>query len=146
MIRRTALAALLGVALSGCPATTGQGNGTPGPGPGPGPEGNGGPSATALTAEQIEEVERTMRIGQDALNRCFTDEMERTKNKKLAGKVMFKILIGTNKAAEQVQIGENTLNGPEFQSCLIREIKSLEFPSIRTATWYTRALEFSPQY
>jgi hypothetical protein len=145
MIRRTALAALLGMTLGGCPATTGNGNGTTGPGPGPG-EGTGGPSARALTADQLEEVERTMRNGMDALNRCFTDEMERTKDKKLAGKVTLKILIGTNRTAEQVQIGEHTLRGPDFHSCLVREVRALEFPGIRTPTWYTRALEFSPQY
>jgi hypothetical protein len=143
MLGRTALGAVLVALLGGCPAATGQGGGTGGGGGG---GAGGGTACMPLTSEQLEEVDRTLSgVGKDAILRCFNEEMERQKDKKLTGHVMIKLLIGTNRV-EQVVLGENTLHGSEFKTCVIDAVKSLDFPAIRTPTWYTRAFDLSPQY
>ena len=143
MLGRTAVAAVLMALLAGCPATTDQGGTTSGGGGG----GGGGTGGTAMTADQMQEVERTLSgVGKDAIIRCFSDEMERQKNKTLTGRIMIKLLIGTTGAADQVTLGECTIRSTEFQACVIEAVKGLEFPMIRTATPYTRAYDLSPAY
>jgi len=126
----------------------------PGPEPvtGPGTGGGGGggtDTSSANTAEQMDEVQRSVNNEgglRGALNRCFMEEMERRKDKKLAGNVMVKILIGTSERAEQVIIGENTIKGAEFLSCIQQTVKGWEFPKLNSANWFTYPFEFSPQY
>jgi hypothetical protein len=144
MVRRTVCAVALVTLIAGCPATTQQGGGTGGQGGGE--ERSGGRDESALTGDQLEEVQKTVRVGMDAINSCFTEEMERQKDKKLAGKVHVKILIGVNRTADQVVIGEHTLNGPDFHACLIRTIRSFEFPKIPSPSWFSYPFEFSPAY
>lgn len=141
---KRAAAVLVLLVASGCPSqtTTGQGNTNPDPGAG---TGNTDTSA-ALTPEQMEEVQRTVRIGKDGITQCFEEEMERTKNKKLTGKVTVKIQIGVNKVAEQVVIGEATLKSPDLHACIIKTVKAWEFPKIPTVSWFTYPFEFSPAY
>jgi hypothetical protein len=139
-------AALVMVATSlgaaGCPSQTtgGQGGGVE---PGTG-NGTGGDSK-AISPEQMEEVQRTARIGKDSIIKCFTEEMERTKDKKLTGKLTLKLQVGTNRVADQVQI-DSTLKSPAFQDCVMRAVKSWEFPQIPTAGWFTFPYELSPAY
>lgn len=139
-----AAAVLILLVASGCPSQTATGQGSD-PDPGPG-TGTGSDTSAALTPEQLEEVQRTVRIGKDAITSCFTEEMERTKNKKLTGKVTVKIQIGVNKVADQVVIGEATLKSPELHDCIIKAVKSWEFPKIPTVSWFTYPFEFSPAY
>jgi len=128
--------------LAGCPATTSEGGGGSHVKP---PEEQTDTSA-ALTSEQLEEVQRTVRNGQDAVTACYTEEMERTKDKKLAGKVTVKILIGTAGRADQAVIGDATLKGPLLHACILKTVRSWEFPKINTPSWFTYPFEFTPAY
>jgi len=141
------LLGLLAVSLlvGACPSPSG-----PEPVTGPGTGGSGATDTSgANTAEQMDEVQRSVNNEgglRSALNRCFMEEMERRKDKKLAGNVMVKVLIGTNEHAEQVVIGENTLKGTEFTGCVVQTVKGWEFPKLNSANWFTYPFEFSPQY
>lgn len=108
--------------------------------------GNISEGEAALTSEQLEEVQRTVRNGMDSINSCFAEEMERQKNQKLSGKVTVKILISTDKKASQVLIGEHTLNSPILHECIVQTIRSWEFPLLSSPAWFTYPFEFSPAY
>jgi len=133
----------LGLAVVACAGPSGEGGG-----PRTGSGLPAGPSDTsgANTAEQMEEVQKTVRNGQSAIINCYTEEMERQKDKKLAGNVMVKMLIGTRERAEQVEIGERTLNAPTLHACIIQTVKSWEFPRLNAPSWFTYPFEFSPAY
>ena len=88
----------------------------------------------------------TVRNGQDQITHCYTEEMERQKDKKLAGNVLVKILIGTNERADQVVIGEHTLKGSLLRRLHRADLKSLEFPRLNSPSWFTYPFEFSPAY
>jgi hypothetical protein len=134
----------VGLLLSACPGPGGQGNSVQ---TGPqGGSGEGTDTSVALTSEQLEEIQRTVRNGKDAITHCYTDEMERRNDRKLTGKVVVKILIGTSERAEQVVIGETTLKGTEFQTCIVDTVKGWEFPKINSPSWFTYPFEFSPAY
>jgi len=138
-------AALAGTALltslAGCPKPA-QPPVNTGPPPGNEPD----PSIGAMTPEQMDEVQRTVRGGMTAITRCYTDELERRQDRKFKGKIVVKILIGTNSAAQKVDIGDDALNVPAINACLKKVIMDFEFPKLTKASWFTYPFQFSPAY
>jgi TonB family protein len=111
--------------------------------------GGGGPEVGAggmLTPEQLEEVRQAERAGQPTLIACYQKELARRGNKQLQGKVVVKILIGTDGSASQVQIGESTLKAPAVHRCIIDAIRKWELPRVAQASWYSTTFSFSPAY
>jgi len=142
MRHRIAGVVLVGWFLAGCSSPSGQANSAPQIGPGS----EVASTEAALTAEQIEEVERTVKLGQDAINGCYEQEMERLKDKKLAGRVTLQIHISTDRVADQVIVGEHTLTGAPLHDCMIKTVKSWEFPRLNAPVWRTYPYEFTPAY
>jgi outer membrane biosynthesis protein TonB len=129
--------------LTGCPSSaTQQGGGELGGGDPTDPASTRG----GVTFEQMEEIKRVERIGQPGITACYTDELERRNTKKLEGKVVVKIQIGTNGSALQVTIGESTLNAPLVHQCMQEQIRKWEFPKVASPTWYGTTFHFSPAY
>jgi len=142
-MRATKRVFLLGAAalLLGCPATTGQGGGAPAGGGG----GEGEATEPALTSEQLEEIERTVRVGEESLTSCYEEEMER-QGKKLTGKVLVNLMIGADGSAQQVEVGETNIPSAPFTSCVVQAVRSWEFPRLPKATPYSFPYAFSPAY
>ena len=127
--------------------------GPPGPGrrmrlPPPPPEQNvPETSGSALTVEQIEEIQRVVDVGRDSLNVCYTKELERRGDKDLLGKVMFEIDIGTASRATRVVIGvETTLKVPKVHACMKAAVLKWEFPRLKSPFHYTATVLFDPAY
>jgi outer membrane biosynthesis protein TonB len=99
-----------------------------------------------LSPEEIEEIQRIERLGRPAVIACYTKELERRGDKKLEGKVLVKILIGSSGSARQVVIGESTLKTPTVHRCIQNVIRGWEFPALKTASWYSTTFHFSPAY
>jgi hypothetical protein len=100
----------------------------------------------ALTMEALEELQRIERLGRPAIIACYTAELERRGNKELQGKVVVRILVGTNGVASQIQIGESTLEAPRVHSCIVKTIRTWELPRITAPSWYSTTFDFSPAY
>jgi hypothetical protein len=133
--------ALVVALLLGCPK--GPENPPPQTGPDEDPEAAG---EAALTPTQMEEVQRTVQAGMPAVTRCYTEELERRKDKAFQGKVVVKILIGTAEAATQVDIGDTELQAPAVHDCIREVIRGWEFPRLKKAAWFTYPFAFSPAY
>ena len=104
-------------------------------------------SGSALTVEQIEEIQRVVSVGRDSLNVCYTEELERRGNKDLSGKVMFEIDIGTNSRATAVAIGsETTIKVPKVQACMKAAVLKWEFPRLKNPFHYTTTVLFDAAY
>jgi len=121
------------------------------PGLEPPPPTAAGPAETEIGGgtigpEQLEEIRRAERVGQPTLVECYEEEMERRKTKTLEGKVVVKILIGTEGAAQQVVIGQSTLKAPKAEGCMANAIRTWEFPRLNTPSWYSTTFSFSPAY
>lgn len=139
---RLALTMLLAVSILGaCPPKK--------PPQGPTPAGSTDQPSTAgegtLTQEQLEEVQSTVRTGLTSLNRCYEQALEAS-DKKFTAKMVAKILIGTTGAARQVTFAETQGMSPAFQACLVKHIKSWEFPKVASDSWFTYPLVFEPAY
>ncbi|MCC6749426.1 MAG: AgmX/PglI C-terminal domain-containing protein [Deltaproteobacteria bacterium] len=128
--------------LAGCPAEQSQG-----PGPRTGPA-QGGPSedSSALTPEQMEEIQKAARAGQPGVERCYTEELEKRGDKSFKGKLTVKILIGTNGTATQVTIVESELKAPAVHQCIEQAVKGWEFPTLRSPSWFSYPYTFQPAY
>ena len=101
----------------------------------------------ALTPEQIEDIQRTVKVGGDALKHCYAKELERRGDKELVGRVMFNIRIGTARRALGVTIGaESTLKVPQVQACMKAAVLKWDFPRLKSPFLYTTTLMFDPAY
>lgn len=122
-----------------CPATTQQGNTFA--------EGSEEERASepALTSDQLEEINRTVRVGGDSLISCYEKEMER-QGKKMSCKVMVKLVIGATGVAEQIDIVESTIQSAQFTNCMVQTVRSWEFPKLPKSTPYSFPYSFSPAY
>lgn len=147
-MRRTSVMVMVGVALVwgafGCSGPASETR--PQPQPTAEPEEQGGPDERAISPEQLEEVQRTVRIGQDAITACFEDEMQRQGDRTLTGKVTVNILVGTAGKAEKVDIVQSTFDSPEFQKCIDLTIRGWEFPALPSPTPFSYPFQFSPAY
>jgi hypothetical protein len=130
--------------LAACP------QGKQGPGPRSGAAGEGyaedDQAATALTPRQIEEVHHTVNAGQPALTRCYTDELLERNDKSFKGEVVVNIVVGTQAAAERVEIVRSTLNAPAVHVCIKRVIAGWEFPSLPASKMFSFPFQFEPAY
>ena len=100
----------------------------------------------AMTPEQMEEVQAVVHAGQPAVTRCYTEELSRRADKSFKGKVTVKILIGTQQAAQKVEIGPSELNAPAVHDCIRETIMRWEFPALVKPNWFTYPFQFSPAY
>ena len=100
----------------------------------------------ALSSEELEEIQRTQRIGRGALNACYEDELEERGNKTLHGTVIVQILIGTTGSAKQVAITGGTLKVPKVLDCIRQAIKEWEYPKIKSTFEFSTTFQFSPAY
>ncbi|MCA9673276.1 MAG: AgmX/PglI C-terminal domain-containing protein [Myxococcales bacterium] len=107
---------------------------------------NSQPTEQALTPEQMEGVQRTVRAGSPSITRCYTEELDRRGTKKFRGHVVVKIHVGMATRALAVQIGESSLNAPAVHDCIKRTINGWEFPKLAKASWFTFPFKFEPAY
>lgn len=139
---REAMTILLAVSILGaCPPKRPPQN--------PDPTTSSEPSSSAgqgaLTPDQMEEVQSTVRSGLTSLNRCYEQELQAAE-KKFTAKMVAKILIGTTGSARQVVFAETQGMTPALQACLVKNIKSWEFPKVASDAWFTYPLVFEPAY
>lgn len=130
------------VGLLGCPG----GGQSPQPVTGGQEEGPTPNASGGITQEQIDEIEATRRGGMAAIVECFNDEIERRKVRKLKGKVMVEIQIGTAGRALSVGIKQSSFRSTEIQTCIQNTIKTWEFPRLTSAFNYPTTFDFSPAY
>ena len=100
----------------------------------------------ALTPEQIEEIQRTVNVGREALKVCYTKELERRGDKDLMGKVRFDIKISPTGRTIAATIGESTLKVPKVHQCMLTAVKTWEFPKHKETYSYTTTVMFDPAY
>jgi outer membrane biosynthesis protein TonB len=143
MVRTTLLALLASSSLLLGSAACSGGSGKPDEQPQTDPQGSG---EKALSEDQIEEIRKTVQQGTNSAIDCYTAELERRGDKKLQGKVVVRILIGTTGAVQQVEIGEDELKVPAIKTCILAAVRKWDFPKISTAFWYTAPFQFSPAY
>jgi len=118
--------------------------------PHPSPRGPGEPprgqQASALTSDQLEEVQATVSTGLPTLSRhCYQPELQR-RGKRFTANALVKILIGVSGAAQSVEFGETNIQSPAFRACIVEVIRTWTFPSLPAPTWFSYPVTFSPEY
>lgn len=104
------------------------------------------PQTVALSSEALDDIQKTVRTGLRSINNCFAEEMDRSNNPQLRIKLLLKIHIGTDLAADTVTLENKSNTSPAFDACVIQEVKRWEFPQIASPTWFTYPLELTPAY
>lgn len=100
----------------------------------------------ALTTEQLEGVQQTVKAGMNALSsRCYQAELERRGDNVRINAVL-RILVSQQGSAEQVELKDPSVQSTEFEQCVDTVVKRWDFPRLARDAWFTYPLAFSPEY
>ncbi len=131
---------LLGMVL-GC----GSG-GAPPPKAPTGAAGSTGVDPSALPPEKLDEVNQTFRDKQSALNGCYRDEIERTKNMNLVASVTVKVHIGKNGDVLSAEVTSQEGATEQFQQCVVETIGKFSFPQLPDVLETSWPYQFRPNF
>ena len=138
MTNRMIAAWIVGLAV-GC--------GSSAPPPARAPTGSDGGTAVdpgALTPEKLDEVNQVFRDKQSALNGCYRDECERTKNNNLVASITVKVHIGKSGEVQSAEVTAQQGATEEFQQCLVNAIGKFSFPALPENLETSFAYQFRP--
>lgn len=116
----------MALSMTGCPKS---GSTTPGPddeNDDPPPPRHG----MVLTPEKMREVKGVWNNGRNDIQDCFQRMVERKKNRKIKGKIIFGVTIGRQKNPEKVWIYkiDPRLDDAKFKACVKEKVGGWEFP------------------
>lgn len=99
-------------------------------------EGGGAPAPAGTDEiDRMEEVRRVCaRKASSAMARCWNQEFERTRNRKLEAQVEVLIMVSPGGTAESVKVIGNAGGSKELEACVAEEVRGWTYPEGRTAT------------
>ena len=100
----------------------------------------------ALTPEEWERVDTTIRQKKDVLNRCYAEELGRLKDRNFAGDVTLNIRITTEGRASDVQVVDSTLKSEVVERCLADEVRQWDFSAVSADAWFMYTFHFEPKF
>jgi len=99
-----------------------------------------------IPPEKIEEVQATFRRKSMQVQSCYSDEMQRTSNKKVEGDVMIGMTLKTSGKASDVKVLKTTLNSPNIETCVVDQVKSWSFTELPQQGYFNWTFHFKPAY
>ncbi len=122
-----------------------------GTGQAPPPKTAAGPAPTgvdpsALPPEKLDEVNHTFQQKQSALNTCYRDEIERTKNMNLVASVTVKVHIGKNGDVLSAEVTQQEGATEQFQQCVVETIGKFSFPQLPEVLETSWPYQFRPNF
>jgi TonB family protein len=100
----------------------------------------------AVTPERQDAVERLFARKAQELQQCWSDEYEKTHNRKLEGDVSVQLMIDPGGRASDVKIVKSTLGNSSVESCVVKSVQSWGFPSGSGSMAYNRTVHLGAQF
>jgi TonB family protein len=102
--------------------------------------------ANALTPERQDAIERTFERKTHALQECWSNEYEKTHDRKLEGDVTVGFEIEPSGSPTNVRILKSSLNNHDIENCMTQEIGGWSFPEGNAKVPYTRTVHLGAQF
>lgn len=138
----TAFGALALLSWTGCAGPTAQA--TPqAPTPPPAAEAS---EAEAINPERQDAIERVFQRKVVELQDCWTQEYEKTHDRKLEGNLTLQIMIAASGQPSAVKVLESTLKNANIERCVTQQVLGWNFPEGSTTVPYTRTVHLGAQF
>jgi hypothetical protein len=100
----------------------------------------------AIPPEKLDEVQNVFRDKASALNGCYRDEVERTKNTNLSTSVTVKVTILASGEVKSADVAQQENASNEFQGCVVQSVGKFVFPALPAALETSWPYQFKPNY
>ena len=100
----------------------------------------------AVTPERQSAVERLFARKAGDLQACWSDEYDKSHNRKLEGDVTVQLVVESSGKPTDVKVIKSTLQNQDVETCMVRAVTSWSFPEGPGAMPYTRTVHLGAQF
>jgi TonB family protein len=100
----------------------------------------------AMSPERADAIERLFARKAGELQACWTDEYERTHNRKLEGDVSLQLMISPSGKPTDVKVTRSSMNNESLEGCVTKTVKEWHFPEGASEVPYTRTVHLGAQF
>jgi TonB family protein len=100
----------------------------------------------AITPEQHDAIERLFARKAAALHRCWSDEYERNRDRKVEGDVTVQLHIKPDGRPSGVRVLKSSINNENIEKCVISTVTEWDFPSGNAEVPYVRTVHLGAQF
>lgn len=101
---------------------------------------------TAVSPERQDAIERLFQRKVTELQDCWTQEYQKTHDRKLEGDLTLQLMVAASGQASEVKVLKSTMNNPDIEQCVVREVQGWSFPEGKTTVPYTRTVHLGAQF
>jgi hypothetical protein len=110
------------------------------------PEGEQTSAGGGVTPEQNDAIDALFRRKAPELQRCWTEEYEKTHDRKVEGDITVGMTITTSGAPSDVKILKTSLNNVDIVQCVTRTVANWSFPEVSAPAPYMRTVHLGAQF
>ena len=99
-----------------------------------------------VSAERHDAIERTFARKAQELQSCWTDEYEKTHNRKLEGDVTLQIRVSPQGSATDVKVLNTTIKSANIEQCVVTAVSGWSFPEGQATVPYMRTVHLGAQF
>jgi TonB family protein len=100
----------------------------------------------AITPERLDAIERLFARKTSDLQACWTEEYEKSHNRKLEGDLTLQLNIDAQGRPGDVKILKTTLGNQSIESCVIKAVTAWQFPEGHATIPYNRTVHLGAQF
>ena len=110
------------------------------------PEENTTPAGGGVTPEQNDAIDALFRRKAPELQQCWTDEYDKTHDRKVEGDITIGMTITPQGSPSDVKILKQSINNPDIQSCVTKTVANWSFPEVSAPVPYMRTVHLGAQF
>jgi len=99
-----------------------------------------------VNAERHDAIERMFARKAGELQSCWTDEYEKTHNRKLEGDVTLQLHVNPQGQANDIKILSTTIKNPTVEQCVVTAVSGWSFPEGQATVPYMRTVHLGAQF
>jgi TonB family protein len=109
-------------------------------------EGPSGPDPGAISPERQDAIERLFARKASDLQACWTEEYDKTHNRKMEGDVALNFMVDPSGKASDVKVTKSTLGNQNIEGCVMKAIAGWSFPEGANSIPVNRTVHLGAQF
>jgi hypothetical protein len=99
-----------------------------------------------MSPERADAIERVFVRKATELQACWSEEYEKTHNRKLEGDLSLQVMIAASGKPSAVKVTKSTLSNEAVESCVTKAIGAWNFPEGASEVPFTRTVHLGAQF
>ena len=103
-------------------------------------------NAAAVSPERHDAVERIFARKATELQNCWSEEYDKSHNRKLEGDVTVQLTVAPSGKADDVKIVKSSIASPAIETCVVKTVGNWAFPEGNGSMPYLRTVHLGAQF